>query len=183
MHQNERMQAIKPKRTDTLPAVTLTGKGRKTRVTPLWDDTVAILSHYVQFRKQFGIESQQLFVNVHGKPMTRFGIARRVTQYAQRAAAQCPSLQDRDISPHTFRHTTALHLVEAGNDLAVVKDWLGHAHIKTTCQYLEVSVERKRKALEKLPPPDADLKPELPQWTQPAIMEFLVRCSRGHYVA
>lgn len=167
----------------TPPTVTLTGKGRKTRVIPLWGDTVEILMHYVQFRKQLGIESEHLFLNTQGKPMTRFGIARRVTKYANIAAAQCPSLQNRDISPHTFRHTTALHLIEADNDIAIVKDWLGHAHIKTTCQYLEVSLERKRKALQKMPPPDGNLPPEIPQWTQPAIMAFLVRCSRRRYGA
>lgn len=164
--------------------VTLTGKGRKTRVIPLWQDTVDILSHYLECRKQLGIESEHLFLNTQGKPMTRFGIGSRVAHYAALAIARCPSLRDRDISPHTFRHTTALHLIEAGNDIALVKDWLGHAHIKTTCMYLEVSVERKRKALEKLPPPDGGLPQEQPQWIQPALMAFLMRCSRrGRYVA
>lgn len=84
----------------------------------------------------------------------------------------------------TFRHTIALHLIEAGNDITIVKEWLGHAHIKTTSQYLEVSVDRKRKALEKMPPPDGGQPPELSQWIKSDMMEFLSRCSRGgRYVA
>lgn len=171
-------------RFDSLPTVTLTGKGRKTRVIPLWQNTVDILRQYLECRKKRGIESEHLFLNTHGKPMTRFGIGGRVAHYAALAVVRCPSLQARDLSPHTFRHTTALHLIEAGNDIAVVKDWLGHAHIKTTSLYLEVSVERKRKALEKVPPPDGSLPQEPPQWTQPALLAFLSRCSRpGRYVA
>ena len=165
-------------RTGAQPTVTLTGKRRKTRVIPLWTDTVEILAHYLACRKRLGVESEHLFLNIHGKPMTRFGIGARVAHYAALAAARCPSLQMRHVSPHTFRHTTALHLVEAGNDIAVVKDWLGHAHIKTTCLYLEVSVERKRKALEKLPPPAGDLPQESPKWMRPALMAFLIRCAR-----
>ncbi|TFG81128.1 MAG: integrase [Spirochaetales bacterium] len=169
---------------DAPATVTVTGKGRKTRVIPLWQETVRIVSHYLQLREQAGVKAPQLFLNIHGEPMTRFGIGRRVAHHAQAAAAHCPSLKARAITPHTFRHTTALHLIEANNDIAVVKDWLGHADIKTTSLYIEVSVARKRKALEKLPPPDGGLPPERPQWTQPALLEFLTACSRKeHYVA
>jgi hypothetical protein len=66
----------------------------------------------------------------------------------------------------------------------VVRDWLGHVHVKTSSQYVEISVERKRKALEKMPPPDGGKPPETPHWKQPALMEFLTRCSRkDRYVA
>jgi integrase/recombinase XerD len=164
--------------------VAVTGKGRKTRVIPLWRETVQIVAHYLECRKQAGIESEHLFLNTQGKPMTRFGIGRRVALHAEAAVARCGTLHARAISPHTFRHTTALHLIEADNDLTIVKDWLGHADIKTTSQYVEVSVERKRKALEKLPPPDGGQPPEIPQWKQPALMVFLTNCSRqARYVA
>lgn len=166
------------------PSVTVTGKGRKTRAIPLWQETVDITSRYIEFRKQEGIESEHLFINAKGEPLTRFGIGRRVALHAATAANHCPSLQGRSITPHTFRHTTALHLIEANNDIAVVKDWLGHADIKTASLYLEVSLERKRKAIEKLPPPDGGLPPENPQWKQPDILKFLNRCSRkARYVA
>ena len=166
------------------PTVTLTGKGRKTRVIPLWQITVDRIFHYLQIRESFEIDSRHLFLNTAGNPMTRFGIGRRIDKHVQTAIAQCPSLTGRRITPHVFRHTTALHLIEAGNDLAVVKDWLGHADIRTASLYVEVSIERKRKALEKLPPPDGGLPAELPKWKQPDLMSFLTSCSRRrNYVA
>ena len=169
---------------DSSPLITLTGKGKKTRVIPLWPETVDLLSDYLSARKQKGIESDHLFLNNKNNPITRFGIGRLLTKYVKVAAKQCPSLVGRQISPHTFRHTTALHLIESGNDIALVRDWLGHADVKTTMQYLEVSVERKRRALEKLPPPDNNMPPEKPKWKQPDIMTFLNELSNSaHYVA
>lgn len=172
-------------RFDIPASVTVTGKGRKTRVIPLWKETVEILNQYLEIRKRLGIDSKLLFLSSRGGPMTRFGIGRRVDAHAKAAIATCPSLQGRTISPHVFRHTTALHLVESGSDIFVVKDWLGHAHIKTASQYVEVSMERKRKALEKVPPPAGGKPSETAQWMQqPALMEFLMGCSRKeHYVA
>jgi site-specific recombinase XerD len=171
-------------RSKTPATVTVTGKGKKTRVIPLWEESVEILSRYLELRKQLGIDSEHLFLSSRGGPMTRFGIGGRVAVHAKAAIATCPSLQGRNVTPHTFRHTTALHLVEAGNDIFVVRDWLGHAHIKTSSQYVEISVERKREALDKMPPPDGGKPPETPQWKQPALMEFLMRCSRKkRYVA
>jgi integrase/recombinase XerD len=171
-------------RFDAPATVTVTGKGRKTRVIPLLEETIEILTHYLELREHSGIDSPYLFLSTRGGPMTRFGIGRRVAIHAQTALSACPSLQGRNITPHVFRHTTALHLIDAGNDIFVLKDWLGHAHIKTSSQYVEISVERKRKALEKMPPPDGGRAPEAPQWKQPALMEFLARCSRKErYVA
>lgn len=164
--------------------VTLTGKGNKTRVIPLWEETVQIVNRYLQFREREGVHSECLFLSSRGGAMTRSAIARRVALHARAAAAASPSLHGRRITPHVFRHTTALHLIEAGNDIFVLKDWLGHAHIKTSSQYVEISVERKRKALEKVPPPAAGNQAEPPRWKKPALMEFLQRCSRKeHYVA
>ena len=67
---------------DALATVSVTGKGRKTRVIPLWQETVQIVAHYLEFRKQVGIESEPLFLNTQGEPMTRFGIGRRVALHA-----------------------------------------------------------------------------------------------------
>jgi len=164
--------------------ITLTGKGKKTRVVPIWKETVELVSYYLNAKKQKELESDHLFLNNKGLAITRFGIGRLVTKHVEAAAEQCPSLLGRKISPHVFRHTAALHLIESENDIALVKDWLGHADIKTTIQYIEVSVERKRKALEKLPPPDGNSPPEKPKWKQPDLMEFLLKLSqKAHYVA
>lgn len=169
---------------DSLPTVALTGKGKKTRVIPLWQETVECLQNYITFKEEAGIKSEHLFLNIKAEPITRFGIGRRLEKHVKDASAKCPSLCDRRITPHVIRHTTALHLIEAGNDIAVVKDWLGHADIKTTILYVEVSIERKRKALEKLPPPDGGAPPETPNWKQPDLMKFLNKCSsKAHYVA
>lgn len=171
-------------RFDTPATVKVTGKGRKTRVIPLWEETAGVLAHYLALRKALGIDSAWLFLSSRGGPMTRFGIGRRVAIHAHAAMATCSSLQGRTITPHVFRHTTALHLIDAGNDIFVLKDWLGHAHIKTSSQYVEISVERKRKALERVPPPEGGKPPETPHWKQPKLLEFLTRCSRKErYVA
>ena len=164
---------------EALDAVELTGKGRKTRVIPLWPETMAAIDHYLALRECAGIASDRLFVSRTGQPMTRFGIGRRVGVLAREAAGTCPSLCGRTVTPHVFRHTTALHHIEAGNDIAVVKDWLGHADLKTTSAYLEVSLRRKRDALEKVPPPAGGEPPERPRWKQPGLMALLSRLSRG----
>ena len=164
--------------------VTLTGKGRKTRVIPLWQETVEHLQHYIALRTENGTESEHIFLNNKGEPMTRFGIGRRLEKHAKTAAEKYPSLRNRRITPHVIRHTTALHLIEAGNDIFIVKDWLGHVDIKTTSQYVEISIDRKRQALEKLPPPDGDSPPETPVWKQSDLIRFLNKCSsKAHYVA
>lgn len=166
-------------RFETPATVTLTGKGNKTRVIPLREDTVEALSRYLKCREQSGIQSDHLFLNVKGDPMTRFGIGRRVGQLASEAACHCPSLQGRKITPHVFRHTIALHLIESDVDIVLVQEWLGHADLRTTSQYLEVSIERKRAALAKVPPPENGAPVEVSQWKQPALMAFLTRLSRG----
>lgn len=166
-------------RFDTPATVTLTGKGAKTRVIPLWEDTVKAITHYLKCREQSAIQSDHLFLNVKGQPMTRFGIARRVEVLSRRAAAHCPSLLRRRITPHVFRHTIALHLLESDVDIVVVQEWLGHADLRTTSQYLEVSIERKRAALAKVPPPQSGGQTEIPHWKQPALMAFLTGLSRG----
>lgn len=166
------------------PTLTLTGKGRKQRVVPLWPETVELIGHYLQMRKQAGIESEHLFLNNRAAPMTRFGIGRRVALHAESASHRCPSLCERAITPHVFRHTTALHLIEAGNDITVVRDWLGHADLKTTSQYIEISIERKRAALAKVPTPASSTETPPATWQTPPLIHFLTKLSRSkHYVA
>jgi site-specific recombinase XerD len=171
---------IQDLRFETPATVTLTGKGNKTRVIPLREETLAALTHYLEYREQSGIHSGHLFLSIKGQPMTRFGIWRRIEKLATEAARHCPSLQGRRITPHVFRHTIALHLLESGADIVLVQEWLGHADLRTTSQYLEVSIERKRAALDKVPPPeDGGAPAEQAQWKQPGLMEFLTKLSRG----
>lgn len=168
-------------RLDTPATVTLTGKGRKRRAVPLWQETVDVIRHYLNIKEQAGIITETLFVGIRGKPMTRFGIGRRVDKHARTAAASCPTLSNRKITPHVFRHTAALRLIEANNDITIARDWLGHADIRTTSQYVEVSIERKREALERVPAPAAGDGPEQPVWRKPEIMDFLCRLSKPEH--
>jgi site-specific recombinase XerD len=171
--------AITDIRFDTPATVKLTGKGNKTRIIPLRDDTVKTITHYLDMRKQAAIQSDHLFLNIKHQPLTRFGIGRRIGILAETAAENCPSLRERRITPHVFRHAVALHLIESNVDIVVVKEWLGHADLRTTSQYLEVSIERKRAALEKVPPPTNDPPEENATWRQPQLMAFLIKLSRN----
>lgn len=159
--------------------ITLTGKGNKTRIIPLWEETAEAFTNYLKRREQAGIHSDHLFLNVKENPITRHGIGRRVEKLAAEAACHCPSLRGRTITPHVFRHTIALHLIEKNVDIFTVRDWLGHADIKTTNLYVEVSIERKRAALAKVPPPTSGEPVEEAQWKQPELMAFLTNLSQS----
>ena len=160
--------------------VLLTGKGRKQRIVPLYEETVAAILHYLTLREGAGIESQAVFLNARGKRITRFGIGHIVAKHAARAARTCPSLKGKKVTPHTFRHTIALHLIQSGSDISAVKEWLGHADINTSSLYVEINIEMKRKALDACPPPvspHTDL-PDKPLWHDPQISRFLQELSR-----
>ena len=128
--------------------VRLMGKGRKERVCPLWHETTALLRALLQrIPRQ---SDQRIFVNRYGEPLGAAGVRFKLKQYIQRARKKVPSLTDKRVSPHTFRHTAAVHLVAAGVDVTVIRSWLGHAHLDTTNHYARATVETKRKALEKV---------------------------------
>jgi len=160
--------------------VLLTGKGQKQRITPLYPETIAVIQHYIKLRDQSRFESEALFVNSKGERITRFGIRFIVKKYASLAAESTPSLKAKNVTPHTFRHTTALHMIQSGNDITVVCAWLGHADIKTTNIYVDINNEMKRKALETFPPPSAPQTKESnePHWHDPPILAFLNDISR-----
>jgi len=162
-------------RLDEPSQVSLTGKGNKERILPLRHDTIQALQHYLDLRQAKGIVHDRLFLNARGEPITRHGINYLVQKYRKKAAKHCPSLGPKRISPHTFRHTTALHLIQSGVDITVVKEWLGHADIRTTSLYVDINVEMKREALEKCkgPHPSPTTPSESPQWLDPEVLSFL----------
>ena len=95
-------------------------------------------------------------------------------------AQACPSIKAKRVSPHTVRHTTAMHLLQSGNDIYVVKDWLGHADVNTTHAYVEIDMKMKHKALESCQPPKANTPPNSrPKWLKPGILEWLENVSKG----
>lgn len=128
--------------------VLIQGKGSKQRVVPLAPDLAAILGDLLDERGLTSDAKAPVFVDAKRKRLTRFGLTHIVRRAVSVASRQVPSLKDRSISPHIFRHTTAMRLLQAGVDLAVIRAWLGHSDIQTTHQYLEADVEMKRHALE-----------------------------------
>lgn len=127
--------------------VLIRGKGSKERVLPLVNDVATILSDLLEER-QLGIhENTPVFVNAQGKRLTRFGLTHVVRRAVKKATAECTSLGKRPVSPHSFRHTMAMRLLQAGVDLTMIRAWLGHSDIQTTHGYLEADIEMKRHAL------------------------------------
>jgi len=142
---------------------TVTGKGRRRRTCGLWETTTALLGIYLaseRRRPPRGFEDQ-LFINQRRAPLTRFGIWDIVRRYARRAAESCRSLTQKNITPHVFRHTTGVHLLEAGVDINTVRDWLGHEHIATTEIYARATIRKKQTALAKLQELDRKLYAEI----------------------
>jgi site-specific recombinase XerD len=150
--------------------VDLQGKGNKHRTCPLWPETVAALKDYLRQRCPAQSATQTLFLNANGAPITRFGIRHIIGKYAAIAAHQCPSIKSKTVTPHTLRHTTAMHLLRSGNDVNMVSYWLGHADINTTHIYLEIDMEMKRKMIEKV---DAPIINGRAPWHKPGVIEWL----------
>jgi site-specific recombinase XerD len=92
-------------------------------------------------------QNSSLFINLQGTPLGRFGVRYIIKQRCLAAQEHCPSLKDKLIGPHTFRHTIAMHFLQAGIDLSIIKSWLGHVNLATTHAYVEIDMEMKRKAL------------------------------------
>jgi len=132
-------------RLETPAIVTIVGKGRKTRHVPLWKETAQLLRDYL--RRHTRTAEQALFLNARGTPLGRFGVRHILQVRVRKASRACHSLKDRRIGPHTMRHTTAMHLLQAGVDLSVIRSWLGHVNLSTTHGYVEIDLEMKRKAL------------------------------------
>jgi len=157
-------------RLDGAAQVKLLGKGKKYRSCPLWPETLQALHDYLKQRTPKDPAAQQLFLNANGSPVTRFGMRYIISQYAAKAQSQCPSLAAKTVTPHTLRHTTAMHLLRAGNDVNMVSYWLGHADINTTHTYLEIDMEMKRRMLQTTEAPV--VKKPLP-WQKPDILLWL----------
>jgi len=160
--------------------VSLTGKGKKQRIVPLYKETVEAIKTYLDFRHKTGLQNDALFLNAKGQRITRFGIGHLIAKYVVKAAKKCPSLVNKNVTTHTFRHTIALHLIQSGIDITVVKEWLGHASIKTTSLYVEINIEMKRQALQLCPPPipSSETIENAPEWYAAPVLAFLQQLSR-----
>lgn len=134
------------------PRVHLHGKGDKWRSCPLWEETARQLRALLDARTPSEVGSP-VFASRSGQPLTRFGIYKIVRRRTQALEAAQPAAQRRRISPHVFRHTTAVHLLEAGVEVNVIRGWLGHASLITTNRYAEISAKAKEAALRACQPP------------------------------
>ena len=142
---------VKDLRLESPPFVIITGKGKKIRQVPLWPETASLLESYLKKQGLHDPENR-LFYNQRQVPLGRFGIRHIIRKWILSAVKECPSLKSKVIGPHTFRHTTAMHLLQAGVDLTVIKNWLGHVNLSTTHAYIEIDMEMKRKALSSCEP-------------------------------
>jgi site-specific recombinase XerD len=142
---------------DGAACVHLHGKGRKQRAVPLWHSTVKQIKAWLKLNPQLEPNSP-LLPNRDGNAMTRNNVTQRLALAVKATAASQPQLAKRRISPHTVRHTTAMHLLQSGVDITVIALWLGHESPVTTHHYVEADLAMKERALAKLNEPDASLR-------------------------
>ena len=157
-------------RLDPPAHVKLYGKGRKERICPLWPETAELLAALQE--RQSRPEQEPLFVNRYGWPLGAAGVRYKLAQYVQAAAKELPSLRQKRVTPHTFRHTVGVELVASGVDITVIRNLFGHVSLDTTNQYARANIETKRRALELVEPSKRPSRP--PRWKRnPELLDWL----------
>ena len=151
---------------DPPASVRLWGKGRKKRVLPLWAQTTALLRALLEERRVDPRASTPVFVNMRGRSLTRWGVRYILGKYAKAAAAAGSTLAHKRVHPHTLRHTSACHMLQAGVDPNAIRDVLGHSSSATTWRYARINMEMKRKAIEACTPEAARPRSPVPVWHQ-----------------
>jgi integrase/recombinase XerD len=154
--------------------VRLHGKGDKWRTCPLWPETARQLHAVLAARAAPPAPDAPVFTARGGRALTRFGIYKLVRRHAGHLdGATAPS---RRVSPHVIRHSTAVHLLEAGVEVNVIRGWLGHVNLETTNRYAELSLRAKEAALQLCEPPTASSAafPRRPVWhTDESLLAWL----------
>ena len=130
--------------------VRLHGKGDKWRTCPLWHQTATLLAELLDASGEPPAADAPVFASVTGNALTRFGIYKIVRRHAGHLD---DARTNRKVSPHIFRHTAAMHLLEAGVEINVIRGWLGHADLTTTNRYAEINTRAKMAALRTTEPP------------------------------
>ena len=137
---------------DGAASVHLHGKGRKQRTMPLWRSTVKAVRAWLRCNPNL-LPASALLPNRDGHAMTRNNVAQRLALAVAAATPAMPSLRDRHVSPHTIRHTTAMHLLHSGEPIGGIALWLGHESPTTTHQYTQANLAMKEKALARMQDP------------------------------
>ncbi len=153
--------------------VNLHGKGDKWRTCPLWPETARMMQEMLQSRRQTAAPSGPVFLSSVGKPLTRFGLYKLVRRHTGHIPV---GENQRVVSPHVLRHTTAVHLLESGVDVNVIRGWLGHVSLDTTNRYAEINIRMKQEALEacQVPSTSSVGPPRRPVWqSEPKLLEWL----------
>jgi len=133
------------------PSVRLRGKGRKERSIPLWSTTASQLRQWL--REQPHTPTSPLFPNRSGSKLSRTNVTERLQLAVQTATSAHSELNRRKVTPHIFRHSLAMHLLQAGVDMTVIALWLGHERPTTTHMYVEADLAMKERTLKSLRPP------------------------------
>jgi site-specific recombinase XerD len=146
-----RVQEVADLRTEQLalerpPHVRLCGKGGKWRHCPLWNETASVLRRIIEAQGN-GDSQRHVFRSATGKPLTRFGLYKRVRRLTDKLPIHNSTERPAHISPHVFRRTAATHLLDAGVDINVVRGWLGHSNLTTTNRYAEITTRMKAEAI------------------------------------
>ncbi len=149
------------------------GKGSKERNVPLARDIAAVLRAFIQERGITTDSQTPVFVNARGQRLTRHGVIHIIRRAVAIAAKTDPPIASKAISPHSFRHTVAMELLQSGVDLTTIQSWLGHASVNTTHQYVEADLDMKRRALEKCNKSEAKLVTYRPTDKVLALLEAL----------
>jgi integrase/recombinase XerD len=126
------------------------GKGRKDRATPLTRQTVTTLR--VWLAEHTGAGTDPLFPTRTGQPLSRDAVEKLVGKHATTAAASCPSIAAKNVTPHTLRHSAAMALLHAGVDTSVIALWMGHEDPGSTQAYLHADMTIKERALARVQP-------------------------------
>lgn len=151
--------------------VRITGKGRKERICPLLPQTARLVGRFIAEQRPAADDSP-CFVNRYGRALSRHGVRYLLRKHLSVASQKTPGMNRPGISPHTLRHTKAMHLLQAGLPLVTIKDILGHADIKSTEIYVETDLEMRREALEQVGGPSKarkrhkSLGPDLLKWLE-----------------
>lgn len=139
---------VKDVRLDAPAHVSLTGKGRKTRIVPLMASTVALLRGYLDAQRLLEPEARDrpVFAGRNGAPMSRSGLRYLLAKHVESAAGSRTAIPTK-VGPHILRHSKAMHMLQAGVPLVIIRDILGHVDVKTTEVYARADLEMKRRAL------------------------------------
>ena len=130
------------------PHIRCTGKGRKERCTPLTRQTMQVLRVWLKERQ--GAPDDPVFPSSRRGVLSLDALEKLVKKHAETAAAACPSLHEKRVTPHVLRHTAAMQLRQAGIDLSVMALWLGHESIETTQIYLQADLASREAAVSQL---------------------------------